>query len=163
MPLRCRLRHLPSRATTGRAPAQSLATPRLDSLVINPEARMFRRFALALDFVLRLHGGARRLRHTAAIAVFVAAFVGLNQSSVRAESSAIATVHLTPGWATFGEAVPRGVAFDALQVGSFQTQTDVKTRWDDHSIRFAIVTVNATADGDYAVVAAATAAGVPLT
>jgi hypothetical protein len=124
---------------------------------------MFRRFPLALDFVLRSHGGARRLRHTAAIAVFVAAFVGLNQSSVRAESSAIATVHLTPGWATFGEAVPRGVAFDALQVGSLQTQTDVKTRWDDHSIRFAVVTVNATADGDYAVVPAANPAGVPLT
>jgi len=124
---------------------------------------MFRGSTGTIDLVLRSHDGVRRVRHLAAVAGFVAAFVALNQSTLRADSAAIATVHLTPGWATFGEAVPRGVAFDALQVGPFQTQTDVKTRWDDHSIRFAIVTVNATADGDYAVVPAANPAGAALT
>src|SRR5437764_6216631 len=48
------------------------------------------------------------------------------------------------------EAVPAGVAFDALQVGTLTTQTDVKTIWDDFSIRFAVVTVNVPAEGDYA-------------
>ncbi len=63
----------------------------------------------------------------------------------------IATVALTPGWVTFGQVVPKGFASDGLRVGSLTTQTDVKTRWDDGSIRFAVVTVKADAAGDYAV------------
>ena len=51
------------------------------------------------------------------------------------------------GWATFGQVVPRGVAASGLQVGNFPTQTDVKTRWGDGSIRFAIVTANITSGG----------------
>src|SRR4029079_8639053 len=132
----------------------------IDSLVIISEARMFRGLTGALDLVLRSHDGVGRVRHFAAVAAFAAVFVALNQSSLRADS-AIATVHLTPGWATFGEAVPRGVAFDGLQVGTLTTQTDVKNYWDeDGSIRFAIITVNVPAEGDYAIAAGPTAAGV---
>jgi len=120
---------------------------------------MFRGFTGALDLVLRSHDGVRRVRHFAAVAAFAAAVVALNPSTLRADS-AIATVHLTPGWATFGEAVPRGLAFDGLQVGTLTTQTDVKNYWDeDGSIRFAVVTVNVPAEGDYAITPGPTATG----
>ncbi len=74
----------------------------------------------------------------------------------------IGTVHLTPGWATFGQAVPEGLAPQSLrlldpQQNPIPTQTDVKVRWGDpaQSIRFAVVTVNAPAAGNYTVEAAA--------
>src|SRR5689334_21699778 len=121
---------------------------------------MFRGFTGSIDLGLHSYDGVRRVRHLAAAAVFVAAFIALNQSTLRADSAAIATVHLTPGWATFGEAVPRGVAFDGLQVGTLTTQTDVKNYWDeDGSIRFAVVTVNVPAEGDYAITPGPTATG----
>src|SRR5262249_14389722 len=50
------------------------------------------------------------------------------------------TVELTPGWATFAQVLPQGFAYDGLQVGNLVTQTDVKNRWIDGSIRYAIVT-----------------------
>ena len=76
-----------------------------------------------------------------------------------AQAAPIATVTLSPGWATFGEAVPSGVAHDGLQVGTQPTQTDVKTRWPDGSIRFAVVTVNAPATAAYDITPAATTPG----
>jgi len=120
---------------------------------------MFRGLTGTLDFVLRSHDGVRRVRHLAAVAAFAAVFVVLNQSTLRADG-AIATVHLTPGWATFGEAVPVGVALDGLQVGTLSTQTDVKNYWDDGSIRFAVLTVNVPAEGDYAITPGPLATGV---
>jgi len=71
----------------------------------------------------------------------------------------IGTIGLTAGWATFGQAVPQGAAPNGLQVGSLLTQTDVKTRWPDGSIRFAVVTVNALTAGSYAITAAPVASG----
>ncbi|TXT35775.1 MAG: PDK repeat-containing protein [Planctomycetota bacterium] len=65
-----------------------------------------------------------------------------------------AIVALTPGWATFGQALPQGVAFEALQVGALKTQTDVKTRWPDGSIRFAVVTAKVETAGSYPIRAA---------
>jgi hypothetical protein len=58
-------------------------------------------------------------------------------------------VGLTAGWATFGEALPPGQAFEGLQIGAFETQTDIKNRWPDGSIKFAIVTANIPAAGTY--------------
>jgi hypothetical protein len=75
------------------------------------------------------------------------------------QSAPIATVALSSGWATFGEVVPQGLAQDALQVGSLATQTDVKTRWPDGSIRFAVVTAEVPAGGTYAVSAATASSG----
>ena len=69
----------------------------------------------------------------------------------------IATVGLTSGWATFGEAVPQGLAVSGLRVGSLATQTDVKNRWPDGSIRFAVVSVNVPTAGAYAITAATSA------
>src|SRR5689334_18873351 len=57
-------------------------------------------------------------------------------------SSTLATIGLTPGWATFGEALPQGAAQNGLQVGNLPTQTDVKDRWSDGSIRFAVVSTD---------------------
>lgn len=64
-------------------------------------------------------------------------------------AAGLATVKLTRGWATFGQTLPQGAAFEALQIGSLKTQTDVKTRWPDGSIRFAVVTANVEAPGAY--------------
>src|SRR5262245_13947595 len=58
---------------------------------------------------------------------------------VTAAGTPIATVGLTAGWATFGEAPPPGAATTGLQIGSLTTQTDIKNRWPDGSIKFAIV------------------------
>ena len=90
-----------------------------------------------------------------AVLVFLLAFGAIG----RGQSAPIATVALTQGWATFGEVVPQGLAFEALQVGTLATQTDVKTRWPDGSIRFAIVTASVSAAGSYSVSAAPAAAG----
>ena len=79
-----------------------------------------------------------------------------------AESSTggtIATVGLTAGWATFGEAVPQGQATSGLQIGSLATQTDVKNRWQDGSIKFAILSANIPGAGSYAVTAASLQSG----
>ena len=55
----------------------------------------------------------------------------------------------TRGWATFGLALPPSAAKDAVQVGSLPTQTDVKVRWPDGSIRFAVVSANIVTSGTY--------------
>ncbi len=62
----------------------------------------------------------------------------------------LAHVHCTAGWATFGQVLPPGVAGEGLQLGELPTQTDVKTRWPDGSIRFAVVTARVPRAGRYA-------------
>ena len=75
---------------------------------------------------------------------------------------ALTTYAYTPGWATFGFALPRGAATGAVQVGALPTQTDVKVRWPDGSIRFAVVSANIPAGGNYTIrPAAATTAIMP--
>lgn len=69
----------------------------------------------------------------------------------------LATLRLTPGWATFGQVLPAGVARDGLRVGTLATQTDVKNRWPDGSIRFAIVTADIPATAAYTLWAASNA------
>ena len=78
-------------------------------------------------------------------------------SSVAAQP--LATVKLSTGWATFGQALPEGVASAGLRVGTFATQTDIKNRWPDGSIRFAIVSVYVPAGGDYPIQPAAISTG----
>jgi hypothetical protein len=63
---------------------------------------------------------------------------------------AVGRVQLTPGWATFGYAFPRGAVRSAgVRVGFMPTQTDVKNRWDDGSLKFAVVTCNPVLAGYY--------------
>ena len=83
----------------------------------------------------------------------------MNMRLAAQAGGAIANIGLTAGWATFGQAVPQGAARDGLQVGSLPTQTDVKSRWPDGSIRFAVVTVDAPVAASYAINAAAASGG----
>ena len=53
------------------------------------------------------------------------------------------------GWATFGIALPKGQARAGLKVGDLTTQADVKNRWDDDSIKYAILTVKVQDVGKY--------------
>ena len=72
---------------------------------------------------------------------------------------ALANVSLTAGWATFGEALPDGAAWNGLQIGSLVTQTDVKTTWPDGSIRYAIISAYVPANSIYPITAAAPPTG----
>jgi hypothetical protein len=84
-------------------------------------------------------------------------------ATVRAASDdggkTLANVRLSTGWATFGQVLPRGAAKGALRLGDLQTQTDVKTRWPDGSVRFAIVTAQVARGGLYPLKAADAKAG----
>jgi len=94
----------------------------------------------------------KKLAFTSAVVLFVLA----SRTNAAAQ---IAVDTLTSGWATFGQAVPEGAASRGLQVGSLLTQTDVKTRWPDGSIRFAVLSVNVPAAGSYPITAAPIAGG----
>jgi hypothetical protein len=72
-------------------------------------------------------------------------------------NAAVAVYQFEPGWATFGLALPEGAAQTGVQVGSLATQVDVKTRWADGSIRFAVVTAQIPSSGSYAIVPGASA------
>src|ERR687890_2633072 len=72
--------------------------------------------------------------------VFVLCLFGA--ARVSAATDPIARYTATRGWATFGLALPQGQAKTAVQVGTLPTQTDVKVRWPDGSIRFAVVSAN---------------------
>ena len=93
------------------------------------------------------------------VGVSLGALAILLAASVAHAQTAIGTVGLTQGWATFGQAAPQGAAPAALKVGSLATQTDVKSRWPDGSIKFAIVTANVPTAGNYAITAAAAPGG----
>ena len=66
---------------------------------------------------------------------------------------------LTSGWATFGLALPAGVATSWVQIGTLTTQTDVKARWPDGTIRFAVLTTKVQTAGDYTISAATAPSG----
>ena len=53
------------------------------------------------------------------------------------------------GWATFGIVLPKGKAFNGLKVGELVTQNDIKNRWSDGSIRYAILTTRIQSAGVY--------------
>ena len=72
--------------------------------------------------------------------------------------SALATLTLTSGWATFGVPLPQGAATD-LRVGQLATQVDVKTRYSDGSMRFAVLTMKVPASGTYSLVAGSSSQG----
>jgi PKD repeat protein len=71
------------------------------------------------------------------------------RKTVQVRDEGLANVGLSTGWATFGQALPQGVAQGALQIGDLVTQTDVKTTWPDGSIRYAIVSANVPANQVY--------------
>src|SRR5437868_12667842 len=98
----------------------------------------------------RLDGGTIRLRSIVSrIVAFATLLVCHTWFAPAAAAQTLATIHLTPGWATFGQALPQGAATSGVRVGTFPTQTDVKNRWPDGSIRFAVVSVFVPAAGNF--------------
>jgi hypothetical protein len=89
----------------------------------------------------------------------VTAVVASALATSTAQTTPVATVALTTGWATFGQALPRGAAANGLQIGTLATQTDVKSRWADGSIKFAVLTALVPSSGSYAVTPAALSTG----
>jgi hypothetical protein len=87
------------------------------------------------------------------------ALLSMAAQAAAATGENLAVYHLTAGWATFGLALPQGDAPSAVQVGSLATQTDVKSRWPDGSIKFAVVSANVPTTGHYAITAAAAPTG----
>src|SRR5262245_25784461 len=53
------------------------------------------------------------------------------------------------GLATFGQVVPRGTTYTGLRVGNLPTQNDVKSWWDDGSLKFVILTATIPTAGYY--------------
>jgi hypothetical protein len=78
---------------------------------------------------------------------------------VPASAGPLATYKLGQGWATFGLALPQGAAPQSVAVGTLPTQTDIKTRWPDGSIRFVVVTTRVDTAGEYVIASAAGGAG----
>lgn len=66
---------------------------------------------------------------------------------------------LTQGWATFGQVLPQGQAYDALQIGDLPTQTDIKDTWDDGSIKHAVVTAYVPTTASYEIAESSTNPG----
>ena len=105
---------------------------------------------LELTTAKRIEGHSRVKLVTRLSVYVLAVFAALAGFATEALAQAsFGTVGLGAGWATFGQAVPAGVASSGIQVGTFPTQTDVKSRWPDGSIRFAIVTVHVDNPGNY--------------
>jgi hypothetical protein len=97
------------------------------------------------------------------VATAVLAFaVALTSPAAVFTADPLAMYRLGRGWATFGLALPQGAARGAVAVGTLATQTDVKTRWPDGSIRFAVVTARAPAAGTYPITPASPLAGSSL-
>src|SRR5689334_6898418 len=83
----------------------------------------------------------------------------LAKAPLAAPEETLATYQLGSGWATFGLALPQGAAMSGVQVGQLPTQTDVKTKWPDGSIRFAVVTAKIDSGGSYPIHAATKTVG----
>jgi hypothetical protein len=94
-------------------------------------------------------------RTNALFALLAAFFLG----PVCADAATLANYQFGSGPITFGVALPKGAAPSGVAVGSLQTQTDVKTRWPDGSIRFAVVSTRIPAAGSYALTTATVSAG----
>jgi hypothetical protein len=108
----------------------------------------------------RIDRGAIRLRSIVSRAVaFATLLVCQTWFAPAAAAQTLATIHLTPGWATFGQALPQGAAPSGVRVGTFPTQTDVKNRWPDGSIRFAVISVFVPAAGNFPLEPTAIATG----
>ncbi len=65
------------------------------------------------------------------------------------QAAPLATYQFSTGYTTFGLALPAGAAQSGVRLGTLVTQTDVKTRWPDGSIRFAVVSAQIPAKAAY--------------
>jgi hypothetical protein len=89
----------------------------------------------------------------------VVALVAMLAVRPAAAEPVLARYSFTPGAATFGLALPSGAARAGVRVGTLPTQTDIKVRWPDGSIRFAVVSARIPAAGTLPITAAPSATG----
>ncbi len=89
---------------------------------------------------------ANKLFYYSKLSLFVFILLGISPANA---GEVLATYEFTPGWATFGLPLPEGAARDGVLVGELPTQTDVKNRHPDGSIKFAVVTANVAEQGSY--------------
>ena len=94
-----------------------------------------------------------------AIGRFLTSMLLFAGTATAQQQSTVASPNFTPGWATFGQILPKGAAVNSVAVGNLPTQTDVKNRWPDGSIRFAVVTAKIPSVGIYAITPASGASG----
>jgi len=92
---------------------------------------------------------ANKLVAVLAAAALACGFLAGGMPTAHAAPTLATYSFTSPGWATFGIALPQGEATGAVQVGSLPTQTDVKNAWPDGSIRYAIVTTHVATVGAY--------------
>ncbi len=71
----------------------------------------------------------------------------------------VATYTFTAGLTTVGVTLPQGTTASGVQVGTLPTQTDVKTRWPDGTIRFAAVSARIPTTGTYPLATATAPSG----
>ena len=91
-------------------------------------------------------------RRRGLLPALLAAAIGVATVAIHA-SDPLATYRFeAAGWSTFGLALPAGAASGGVKVGDLPTQTDVKRRWPDGSIRFAMVTTKVETPGALPVV-----------
>lgn len=87
-----------------------------------------------------------KLFYYSKLSLFIFILLGISPANA---GEVLATYELTPGWATFGFPLPEGAAMEGVLVGDLPTQTDIKTRHKDGSIKHAIVTTHVTEQGFY--------------
>jgi hypothetical protein len=107
---------------------------------------------------LTARASTRRPRLGHALTAVLLAFVG-SAIAGTAEGADLATYRLGAGAATFGIVLPQGTTTSGVQIGTLTTQTDVKNRWPDGSIKFAVVSAEVPSAGTYAVNPAAAPSG----
>ncbi|MDR1768652.1 MAG: hypothetical protein LBR32_09560, partial [Propionibacteriaceae bacterium] len=103
--------------------------------------------------------GRRPFAVLSALAVVFASLIAAPATTAHADATLATYSFSSTGWATFGLVLPQGQATDGARVGEWATQTDVKNRWGDGSIRYAIVTTRVQQTGDYAITASNAATG----
>jgi hypothetical protein len=90
-----------------------------------------------------------QIMFAAARCLAVSALLSLVCASQAFAQTAFASYVLGRGPVTFGMALPQGAATTGIQIGNLSTQTDVKTRWQDGSIRFAAVSAEIATAGRF--------------
>lgn len=99
-----------------------------------------------------LHKTTKTLRLKIAALALASMWTGVTTS---AQTTLATYKFLSAGWATFGLPLPQGVARQGIQITGLTTQSDVKSRWPDGSIKFAVVSAQVTNAGSYAIVGGA--------
>lgn len=81
----------------------------------------------------------KRKKRVISLLFSLACIISLHSAPAISGDSSFATNTFTSGPATFGQVIPQGFVKDAVSVGDLLTQTDVKVRWPDGTVRYAIV------------------------